>query len=91
MFTKLGMYSLLVGSFIAIFSFISKFMNADNIWVDMTIAKLMGEDAAKMVESIGNETIQGMAQFLMFQLPLYGVFFLLGGLFFIASFFKKEH
>ncbi len=91
MFTKLAMYSLFVGFFIAIFSFISKFMNADNIWVDMTIAKLMGEDALKIVEWFGNETLQNGVRYLMFQLPFFALFLGLGGLFFFISLFMKEH
>jgi hypothetical protein len=91
MFRKLGIYSLLVGFFSALFSFISKFMNAKNIWVDMTIAKLVGEDTSKIVESIGNESLQGAAQYFIFKFHFYGVFIALGVLFFIASFFMKEH
>ncbi|MCP4023504.1 MAG: hypothetical protein GY729_16785 [Desulfobacteraceae bacterium] len=91
MFTRLGIYSLLIGFFIAIFSTISKFMNQDNIWVNMTIAKLMGDKASPMVESIGNESVQELVRYFLFQLPVFGLILGLGGLFFIISFFMKEN
>jgi len=37
MVSKLGIYSLLAGLFMALFSGISTFMKADNIWVGLTL------------------------------------------------------
>ena len=91
MVSKLGIYSILIGGFVGVFSLISKFMNVDNYWVDLTLSTLVGDHSQAIVEAIPVEFIQNSMQALFYDLPL-GVFFMgLGVLFFVISLFVKEH
>ncbi len=92
MLTKAGFLSLLAGFVVAVFTGISKFMESRNFWVDLTISKLLGDEAT---DSFINFTdvmfIQDSLSFLMIELP-FSIFLIgLGSFLLILSFFLKNH
>ena len=92
MMTKLGIFSLLAGLFIGIFSTISKFMEAQNFWVDLTILKMIGEDNSEAVITlIDSDFIQNSLDFLIYDLPFFCFLFGLGIVFLIISLFVKNY
>jgi len=91
MVSKLGIYSILIGGFVGVFSLISGFMNVDNYWVDLTLSTLVGEHSQTIVEAIPVEFIQNGLQALFYDLPLGAFFIGLGVFFFVISLFIKEH
>jgi hypothetical protein len=91
MFTKLGIYSIIVGFFVIIFSGISNFMKADNFWVDLTISRFTGEYSDTIVEAIPVGFIQDGLYFLVYELPFSGALIGLGIVFLIIGAIVKEH
>ena len=81
MFTKFGILSILAGVFIGIFSTISGFMQADNIWVGLTLSKLNEDMAERIVDAVSVEFIQNALYTLFYDLPLAGVVVGLGVVF----------
>lgn len=92
MFTKAGILTLLAGFFVAVFSGISRFMESRNFWVDLTVSKLLGENAT---ESLINFTdvavIQDSLQFLVVEIPFSAFLIGLGILFLILSLLFKNY
>jgi len=91
MFTKLGIISILIGGFVGIFSIISGFMQADNIWVGITLSSITGGLADSIIDSVSVQPVQDFLYALFYDFPLGGVIIALGILFFVASLFVKEH
>lgn len=91
MFTKLGILSLLAGAFVGIFSLISGFMQADNIWVGITLSTLTGDATERIVDAVSIEPVQNALSTLFYDLPLSGVMIGLGVIFLVVSLFFKEH
>lgn len=91
MFTKLGIYSVLIGFFVGVFTGISRFMKADNFWVDLTISKLTGEYSDRIVTSIPLDFMEKGLNFLIYELPLSGALVGLGLIFFIIAAIVKEY
>lgn len=91
MFTKLGILSLLAGMFVGIFSVISGFMQADNIWVGITLSSLFEDTADSIVNAVSVEPIQNALYTLFYDLPLGGVIIGLGVIFLVISLFMKEN
>ena len=91
MATKLGIYSILIGFFVGLFAGISKFMNIDNGWVGLTIARFTGEHSDAIVGFIPVEFIQDGLYFLIYELPLAGAILGLGVFFFLVGAILKEH
>ena len=91
MVTKLGIYSLLIGFFVGIFSGISKFMGVDNFWVDLTISRFTGEYSDSIVESIPVGFIEDGLYFLIYELPFAGAVLGLGLCLLIVGAFLKQH
>lgn len=90
--TKAGILSLIAGFVVAVFTGVSKFMESQNFWVDLTISKLIGDNTT---ESFINFTdivaIQAFLSYLMIELP-FSIFLVgLGCLLLIVSFFLKNH
>ena len=72
MITKLGIYSLLAGSFVGLFTGISKFMGIKNFWVDLTISKMIGEDNAEAIIGLIDVVfVQNSLDFLIYDLPFF--------------------
>ncbi len=91
MFSKLGIFSLLIGFFVGVFSMISKFMSADNIWAGITISSLFEDLSESIVDGVSNVTASNALYTLLYEVPLGGVFIGLGIIFFIIALFMKEH
>ena len=91
MFTKLGIYSILAGFFIGVFTGISKFMKSDNLWVDLTISKFTGEYSDTIVESIPVEIIQDGLYYMIYELPFALAVLGLGVLLLIIGAIVKQH
>jgi len=92
MFTKTGIISLFAGLVVAVFTGISKFMESQNFWVDLTISKLLGNKAS---ESFINFTdvavIQDSLYFLMVELPFSAFLIGLGVVLLVLSLFFKNY
>ncbi|MCK5163552.1 MAG: hypothetical protein KAQ72_07540 [Desulfobacula sp.] len=92
MMAKLGIYSLLAGLFVGIFSGISQFMENKNFWVDLTIAKIIGEDNSEaIVGLIDVVLVQNSLDFIIYDLPFFGFLLGLSGIFLVISLFVKSH
>ncbi len=91
MFTRLGIYSILIGFFVGVFTGISRFMKVDNLWADLTISSLTKAYSDKIVTSIPIDFMEKGLNFLMYELPLAGVIVGLGVIFFMIAAFKKEY
>ena len=91
MFTKLGILSILAGGFVGLFSVISGFMKADNIWVGITLSKVTGDLADSVLNAVSEGVFQDGLYTLFYQIPLGGVIIGLGVVFLLISLFTKEH
>ena len=92
MITKLGIYSLLIGLFVGIFSGISSFMETKNFWVDLTISKMIGEDISEaIIGLIDVAIVQNSLDFLIYDLPFFCFLLGVGIIFLIIGLFVKSH
>ena len=91
MFTRLGIYSVLIGFFIGVFTGISRFMKTDNFWVDLTLSKFTGEYSDTIVTAIPVGIIQDGLRYLVYELPFAGIILGLAIVFFTLGAFTKEH
>ncbi len=91
MATKLGIYSILIGFFVGIFTGISKFMKSDNFWVDLTISKFTGDYSDRIVEFIPVDFIQDGLYFIVYELPFSGAVLGLGVLLLIIGAMVKQN
>jgi len=90
--TRLGIYSLLAGFFMGVFSGISSFMQTNNFWVDLTISKIIGEDPSQTVIGLLNiAIIRDTLDFLIYDLPFFCFLLGLGVVLLIISLFGKIH
>ena len=92
MFTKAGILSLTAGFFVAVFSGISRFMESQNVWVDLTISTLLGDDASNsLINFTDTAVIQDLLYYLVVDLPLSVFLIGLGGILLIFSLFFKNY
>lgn len=90
--TRLGIYSLLAGFFVGLFTGISKFMEIKNFWVDLTISKMIGEDNSEAIIGVIDVVfVQNSLDFLIYELPFFCFLLGLGIIFLIISLFLKTH
>ena len=92
MIGRLGIYSLLAGFFLGIFSGISSFMESQNFWVDLTISKMIGEDNSEAIIGLINlAVVQNSLDFLIYELPFFCFLLGIGLIFLFISLFVKSH
>ena len=92
MVSKLGIYCLLAGLFMGLFSGISTFMRADNIWVGLTLSTLLGEAKTESIITTFNSTvIQNALDTFFYNTPLFLLVLFLSGIFLLTSMFLREH
>ncbi|MFU8769764.1 MAG: hypothetical protein ACNA7H_08525 [Desulfotignum sp.] len=89
MWTRMGIWCLLLAFFVWVFSSVSSFMQADNFWVDLTLAHLLGNSADAVVTAIPFAPAQKVLQFLVVELPLYGVILGVGTVFLAIGLYMK--
>ncbi|WP_299980816.1 hypothetical protein [Desulfobacula sp.] len=92
MITRLGIYSLLAGLFVGLFTGISKFMEIKNFWVDLTISKMIGEDKSEAIIGLIDVVfVQNSLDYLIYELPFFCFLLGIGLIFLIISLFLKTH
>ncbi len=92
MTTKIGIFSLAAGLFMAIFAGISGLMAANNFWVDLTISKLIGEDTTESIITCTDIiVIQDTLDSFMYEWPVFGLLLGLGAVLLIIGLFLKNH
>jgi len=92
MITKLGIFTLLAGSFVALFSRISQFFETNTFWVDLTISKIIGqENAGTIILLTDNSTVQNIFDFILYDYPFYGFLIGIGFTLLTISLFMKRH
>ena len=92
MMSKIGISALLAGFFIGIFSGISRFMQAENFWVDLTLSKLFGEERTEsLITWFDTAAIQTGLDYLFYELPMFGLLLGIGVIFLLISLFIKNH
>lgn len=92
MVSKLGIYTLIAGLFLGLFSGISAFMSADNIWVGLTLSKLIGEERTEgIVTAFSSVTIQNGLDVFLYDWPLFLIVLGLACILLVISLFVKEH
>lgn len=89
MWTRMGIWCLLGGFFVWLFSGISSFMEADNFWTGLTLSRLLGDYAESVVTFIPLEIVENMMYFLVFELPLFGFILGVGTLFLVIGMVLK--
>ncbi|HGY11249.1 MAG TPA: hypothetical protein ENK36_02650 [Desulfobacterales bacterium] len=92
MITKLGIYSLLVGLFVGLFTGISNFMGIKNFWADLTVSKLIGETNSEAIIVLTNiAAVQNSLDYLIYELPFFCFLLGLSLILLIISLFMKTH
>lgn len=92
MVSRIGICSLLISFFMAVFSGISSFMDDANIWVGLTLFKLLGEDKTESIITwFDSAIIQDALDFLMYEMPMFGLVGIFGLLMLGIGLFVKEH
>ena len=91
MTTKIGIGSILAAFFVFVFGGISSFMNADNIWVDMTLSSILGDFSDTLVEAAPWQFLADTLAFIVWDLPFAGFLACFGILAFIIGLFVKQH
>lgn len=92
MFSKAGILTLVSGLVVAVFTGVSKFMQKENFWVDLTLSKLMGENATDAILRFSDApAFQDLFQYLLIGLPLSFFLIGLGALLLFISLFVKNY
>ncbi len=92
MITRVGICTSLVGLFVGLFSGISKFMEASNFWVDLTISKIIGEDNSEaIIMFMDTAVVQNSLDFIIYDLPFFVFLIGVGVILLIISLFVKTH
>ncbi|MCG8683822.1 MAG: hypothetical protein MI892_03035 [Desulfobacterales bacterium] len=91
MFSKLGIFSLISGFVVGLFSILSQFMGSDNIFVDLTLSSFSEANAEAIVDAISVEFISSALYTLFFDIPLAGILIGAGVMFLVIALFVKEH
>ncbi len=92
MISKLGIYTLLAGLFVGLYAGISKFMSADNIWVGLTLGRLLGEEKTESIITFFDSTaIQNALDTFFYNIPLFVLMLGLAVILLVISLFVKEH
>ncbi len=92
MMVRVGICSLLAGFFIGVFSGVSSFMEEKNLWSDLTISKIIGEDTSEsIIGFIDVMAIQDGLDVLIYEIPFSIVVFGFGVIVLLLSLFMKNH
>jgi len=91
MFSKLGIFSMLIGFFIWLFKVISQFMGKDSGFVNLTLSSISERVSESAVDTFSSEAVQDVVYTLFYEVHLGGIIFGSGIIFLIISLFMKEH
>jgi hypothetical protein len=92
MLVKLGLGSLVAGVAWGIFTAVALFMGRDFVWIDLTIAKIIGEENSSTIIGLINiDKIQNYLNFFIYDLPLFGVVVCISILLLVISLFVRDH
>ena len=92
MINRLGIYALFAGGFVGVFSSISQFMGSKNLWVNLTISKIIGEDTSEAILGfISIYVIKSSLASLIYSVPFYVILLGSGVIFLIIGLFVKNH
>ena len=92
MITKLWIVTLLGGVVLGIFTTVALFMGRYFFWVDLTIAKIIGDEKSERIVGVINSVeVQDFFSFALYELPLFWSIIFLGVVLFIISFFVKNY
>jgi len=90
MITKLGIFTLLVGICVALFSGISLFLETSTFWVDLTISKIIGQENSETVVLLTDiAVVQNFFDFIIYDLPFFLFLIGIGIILLIISLFEK--
>ena len=89
-FTFLGIISWIGGLGILIFQGIAQAMDKDVQWTSLLLGGLIGDSLDGFAEKIPVEIFQTGFHFLMYELPLYQLFLVLGGIFIVLGMFFRK-
>ena len=91
MFSKIGIFSLIAGLVVGLFSILSTFMSTDNIFVGLTLSSLSEDLAEKIVDAVPVAFLNSALSTLFYDLPLAVVLVGAGVILLVISLFAKEH
>jgi len=92
MITKLGIFTLLAGISVALFSGISQFFETHNFWVDLTLSKIIGQENSETVVLLTDiAAVQNVFDFIIYDLPFFSFLLGIGFILLIISLFVKTH
>ena len=92
MITKLGIFTLLAGLCVALFSGISQFFENHNFWVDLTLSKIIGQENSETVVLLTDiAAVQNVFDFIIYDLPFFCFLLGIGFILLIISLFVKTH
>ena len=77
MITKIGLFTVLAGICVALFSGISQFFETHTFWVELTVSNIIGQENSETVVLLTDiAAVQNVCDFIIYDLPFFG--FLLG-------------
>jgi hypothetical protein len=92
MITKLGIFTLLAGLCVALFSGISQFFETHTFWVDLTFSKIIGQKYSETVVLLTDiAAVQNVFDFIIYDLPFFCFLLGIGFILLIISLFVKTH
>ena len=92
MLTKVGIGSLIAGIFLGLFSGISTIMGKSNMWVDMTLSKIISEEKTESIITwFDTVAIQDGLDFFFYEIPVFGLCLILGVILTVIGMFVKSH
>jgi hypothetical protein len=90
MITKLGIFTLLAGISVALFSGISQFFETPTFWVDLTVSKIIGQENSETVVLLTDiAAVQNGFDFIIYDLPFFCFLLGTGVILLIISLFVK--
>ncbi len=90
MITKLGLFTVLAGICMALFSGISRFFEAHTFWVELTVSNIIGQKYSETIVLLTDiVAVQNVCDFIIYDLPFFGFLLGIGFILLAISLFKK--
>jgi hypothetical protein len=92
MITKIGLFTVLAGICVALFSGISQFFEAHTFWVELTVSNIIGQENSETVVLLTDiAAVQNVCDFIIYDLPFFSFLLGIGFILLIISLFVKTH